>query len=352
MVDAESTSSYIRAGSPKTVTVVCNIKEVPLFHPPLVQGPEPTDTADHPEMLVLVVEDDSQLCDALTKWLKKRGFSIAVAGDCKSGINQAMSLRPHVILLDLKLPDASGFELLRVLRGHGLSTPVVVLTGSDSPSAGFELAEFDVAGVIEKPARPDQIAVALRTAAQSGIVFDPFRQIQNLLSESTSSACPVSLLTSLAEEMGDPRVSLVDFALLAPLMRAVRSSPSVFVDRLTHGGLESSRIRVASGEAVLGLLGVISRAPPDQNERLARTLDRRLRHQVHVLTHRRLSSWIRLSRLRHAMQEIVRTDEQVSQIAHRLGFVRGGQLSRDIRGLVGLSPRSIRLARRNWQQKV
>ena len=77
---------------------------------------------------LLVVEDDRTLRQALTFNLSREGYEVTAAADGETGLEAARSERLDLIILDVMLPGMSGVEVLRVLRGEGVATPVIVLS--------------------------------------------------------------------------------------------------------------------------------------------------------------------------------------------------------------------------------
>jgi DNA-binding response OmpR family regulator len=79
---------------------------------------------------ILVVEDEPALRDTLSYNLKKDGFTVETAGDGRTALDSARTLRPDLIILDLMLPEIDGFEVCRILRRE-MSTPILMLTARD-----------------------------------------------------------------------------------------------------------------------------------------------------------------------------------------------------------------------------
>ena len=77
---------------------------------------------------VLVVEDDRTLRQALSFNLTKEGYDVTSAADGEAALQAARNDRPDVILLDVMLPGMSGVEVVRVLRGEGVSTPIIIVS--------------------------------------------------------------------------------------------------------------------------------------------------------------------------------------------------------------------------------
>jgi two-component system OmpR family response regulator len=76
----------------------------------------------------LVVDDEENVAYLVRTALRLDGWDIAVVGTGQLALAQARAFRPDVIVLDVMLPDASGFTLCEQLRRNGVSTPVIFLT--------------------------------------------------------------------------------------------------------------------------------------------------------------------------------------------------------------------------------
>jgi DNA-binding response OmpR family regulator len=77
--------------------------------------------------LILLVDDEQLITDSLSYSLKRENFDVETAADGLTAIKKAEELRPDLIVLDLMLPDISGFEVCRRLRTF-TTTPVIMLT--------------------------------------------------------------------------------------------------------------------------------------------------------------------------------------------------------------------------------
>ena len=102
-------------------------------------------------MRVLVVDDEPDAAEALTLLLKPRGFDVRVAGTGDAARSVVTAWRPHVVLLDLMLPDVNGLDLLRDFRAAVPDTQVVMVTGYGSVPKVVEAMNGGAFGFIEKP---------------------------------------------------------------------------------------------------------------------------------------------------------------------------------------------------------
>ncbi len=77
---------------------------------------------------ILVIEDDTAVARGLIDGLERGGFHTAWKSSGEAGIQYAVQLKPHLIVLDVRLPDGSGFDFCRRMRQMGLRQPVLMLT--------------------------------------------------------------------------------------------------------------------------------------------------------------------------------------------------------------------------------
>lgn len=77
---------------------------------------------------VLLIEDDPAIGQSLLDGFKQHGFHATLFKTGSSGLEYAQRHSPHLILLDIRLPDGSGFDFCRQMRSLGLHQPIIMLT--------------------------------------------------------------------------------------------------------------------------------------------------------------------------------------------------------------------------------
>ena len=139
-------------------------------------------------MRILIVEDDKVLLNGLKVGLGLHGFTIDAVASCGDAQAALAAATFDAIVLDLMLPDGSGLDVLRELRGRQDLTPVLLLTAKDTVAdrvGGLDSGADDYLG---KPFDLDEVAARLRaisrraagratpTLSWNGIKLDPSRR--------------------------------------------------------------------------------------------------------------------------------------------------------------------------------
>ena len=122
---------------------------------------------------VLIVDDHPVVRQGLRALLEVQD-GIAVAGetgDGPSAVSLATSLRPDIVLLDLKLPGMDGIAVLQALRTSGLR--VLVLTSATEPSVAAQAVRAGAAGVLYKDIDPDALVRAIRSVYDGNVLLAP-----------------------------------------------------------------------------------------------------------------------------------------------------------------------------------
>lgn len=124
---------------------------------------------------VLLVDDHPVVIEGLRKVLQTAG-DIAVAGeahDAAGALEQARGLKPDVILLDLRMPGASGVQATRRLREQEVRSAVIILTSYGDQAYVRQAMEAGADGYLLKTTPPDQLISAIRSAARGRRQLSP-----------------------------------------------------------------------------------------------------------------------------------------------------------------------------------
>ena len=117
---------------------------------------------------VLVVDDDAQMLRSISDILRLGGYSAVVAGSGSEAIDltRKMTFGPAVALVDLKLPDMDGIELVGRLREIAGLTEVVILTGNASVDSAVRALRENSNDYLVKPVQPEHLIGTIERAAE------------------------------------------------------------------------------------------------------------------------------------------------------------------------------------------
>lgn len=110
---------------------------------------------------LLIVDDDAQLAKSLARAMEKRGFAPSVAMSVTEGVSKASSEPPAYAIVDLRLEDGNGLEVVRHIRKVRKDCRMVVLTGYGAFSTAVAAGKIGAVDYMAKPADADAIKSAL-----------------------------------------------------------------------------------------------------------------------------------------------------------------------------------------------
>ncbi|RCS54788.1 response regulator [Bremerella cremea] len=111
---------------------------------------------------ILLVDDDDILRNRLTRAFTSRGFDVYSAKTKEDAITQAEEAQPERAVLDLKMPETSGIEVLKELLRVSPLTQTVILTGYGSITNAVEAVRLGAINYLTKPADADEILAAFQ----------------------------------------------------------------------------------------------------------------------------------------------------------------------------------------------
>ncbi|HJL20713.1 MAG TPA: response regulator [Polyangiaceae bacterium LLY-WYZ-15_(1-7)] len=134
------------------------------------EGPKSTEPEGPPRGLVLVIDDDRSVRELMARTLIREGYAVTVAANGRDGLAAGEARRPDAIVLDVQLPDTSGWELLAQLKRHPslADVPVVLVSMIEDRSKGLALGATDY---LTKPVDWDRLRAVLRRQTAEGEVL-------------------------------------------------------------------------------------------------------------------------------------------------------------------------------------
>ena len=117
-------------------------------------------------MRILVVEDELHLSEALSHILKKNNYTVDVANDGETGLDDALSGIYDVIVLDIMLPKTDGITVLKTLRSEGFDTPVILLTAKNEISDKVLGLDSGADDYLAKPFNTEELLARIRALSR------------------------------------------------------------------------------------------------------------------------------------------------------------------------------------------
>jgi two-component system, NtrC family, response regulator HydG len=114
-----------------------------------------------PKKTILVIDDDKSILRTFTRILQKSGYEIDTAETGKEAIEKADSRYYDLALVDIRLPDIDGTELLAKLKKQLQNTVKIVITGFPSLETGVKALDEGADAYLVKPVKPQELLVLL-----------------------------------------------------------------------------------------------------------------------------------------------------------------------------------------------
>jgi two-component system response regulator ResD len=144
---------------------------------------------------IVIVEDDESIAELLELYLTRQGYEVVGAPEGRPALELIKSRRPALVVLDLMLPDQSGFQVLKNVRGFS-QVPVIILTAKDADQdkiLGLELGADDY---MTKPFNPGELVARVRAV---------LRRSSTIPESNALTAGGVELLSEEREVRSDER---------------------------------------------------------------------------------------------------------------------------------------------------
>jgi len=122
-------------------------------------------------MRVILIDDHALFRFGLSELLQRRGIDVLGAfGDCLEGIKKVIEEKPDVVLLDMRMPEMNGIEVLKKLKEKQQKMPIVILTTSREEIDVIESLQSGAQGYLLKDMEPDDLIKALRGIVKGNMI--------------------------------------------------------------------------------------------------------------------------------------------------------------------------------------
>ena len=123
--------------------------------------------ADFADKTLLIVDDDSPLRDRLARAMEKKGFIVTQAENMKEGVIKVKNSPPAFAIVDLRLEDGSGLNVVKEIRKYKKDSRIIMLTGYGNIPTAVAAVKAGAIDYIPKPASADDVEKALLAFPES-----------------------------------------------------------------------------------------------------------------------------------------------------------------------------------------
>ena len=150
--------------------------------------------SDPPKATVLVVDDEASIRESLRMILEYEGYRVEEAEGGKSALARMGDRPPDAVLLDIKMPEIDGLDLLAAFRERGYETPVIIITGHGDVTTAVEATRRGAYDFLEKPLQRERVLVSLRNAIEAHRLHSENRTLRHEPDELVGSSAAVRRL--------------------------------------------------------------------------------------------------------------------------------------------------------------
>lgn len=136
-------------------------------------GPSPTAPAtpsappaveEGKQLKILIVDDEAEVRASLREFLEDQDYAICEAGDGEEALAKTFLEKPHLLLLDLRLPKLDGYQICQTLKGNPITSgiPIIMVTALNSTPSKVKGIEYGADDYVDKPFDLQELAARIK----------------------------------------------------------------------------------------------------------------------------------------------------------------------------------------------
>jgi DNA-binding NtrC family response regulator len=183
------------------------------------------------DIRILVVDDDQDSVELVEKILKKDGYRVQTLTDGRKVEEEVRKNDIHLAIVDLKMPDISGLDVVDMIRHHDSDCAVILMTGYATLDSAVSALRGGVVDYLRKPVREDELLGAVRRAlAAKGLALLPEEELHRNIGSAIRDLRKKRTLTlkQLAKRTG------LSVSLLSQIERAESSASVTSLYKIAH----------------------------------------------------------------------------------------------------------------------
>ncbi|PLK42206.1 sigma-54 dependent transcriptional regulator [Emticicia sp. TH156] len=134
---------------------------------------------------ILVIDDDTDICLLLRRFLSKNGYDVAIAQNGQTGLSLLEEFTPDLVMTDFRLGDLDGGQILRKIKERFPEVPVLIITGYSDIKIAIDVMKMGAFDYITKPLFPDEILLTIKKALGQE---KPSGQMQSAIEKDTNTS--------------------------------------------------------------------------------------------------------------------------------------------------------------------
>ncbi len=138
--------------------------------------------AQRMKLRILVIDDDEDICLYLREFLSREGYRVTTVTKAREALPEIKDGRHQIVLLDVRMPEINGIELLRQLRAIDSDVCVIVMTAYPSVESAVDTMKADAFDYLRKPFDLEQLrSVIQRAVREKGLMVDAEERVNQVL---------------------------------------------------------------------------------------------------------------------------------------------------------------------------
>lgn len=129
-------------------------------------------------MKILIIDDEKNICLTLNQILSDEGYEVITANTARTGLQLAEESDADIILLDVKLPDLNGIEVLSKLRKSQAQTPVIMISGNSSIADAVKAIKLGAFDFLEKPLSLPKVKISVSKAFEFASLSNEIKRMR------------------------------------------------------------------------------------------------------------------------------------------------------------------------------
>ncbi|UCH64512.1 MAG: sigma-54-dependent Fis family transcriptional regulator [Ignavibacterium sp.] len=130
---------------------------------------------------ILIIDDEIQICESMKMILDYEGYSVVYSTDALEGLKKISQNNFSALLLDIQMPEMSGFEVLKKVKESNIDLSVIIISAHGSVENAIKATKLGAFDFIEKPIDRDKLLLSVRNAVEQSSLLKENKEIKKTL---------------------------------------------------------------------------------------------------------------------------------------------------------------------------